>query len=271
MPCVAVTGINPLRGKRVVVTRARSLGHAFQNRLLQIGAIPVSIPALEIAPAFSLSKGALLLDLAWCNWLLLPSPSVIAVWANEPKLLAALGNEARIATMGKPSAKAYEERTGLRPSFVYDWSRPMSLAEQLDLHQTDRLLVMGSNRGPGPILAELLTQHANSRFQSVIQVSCSHLLSSALQDLAEGFDAITFTSVSGVHCFMQAAKPVYPCENYADGVCWACIGRSTAAALEEYDISVQVVCQNPSVAEMIAKMSHWFAQHSVFNLEGRNV
>lgn len=268
---MAVKGIHPLRGKRVVVTRARSLGHSFQDRLHQVGAIPVSIPALEIAPALGLSQDSLLADLAWCNWLMLPSPSVISLWVNEPTLRTAMGKETQIATMGKPSAKAYEEGTGLGPSFVYDWSKPASLAAQLGLGQTDRLLVMGSNRGPGPALAELLAQQANSRFQSVIQVSCSRALARDLQVLAQGFDAITFTSVSGIRCFMQALRQEWPRDPCADGACWVCIGRSTAAALEEYGISAQVVCQNPSEAAMIAGMRDWFAKQCAFHGDGANV
>ena len=271
MPFVAVKGTHPLRGKRVVVTRARSLGHSFQDRLHQVGATPVSIPALEIAPAFSLSKDSLLSDLAWCNWLMLPSPSVISLWAHEPTLRTATGKETRIATMGKPSAKAYEEGTGLGPSFVHDWSNPVSLAAQLGLGQTDRLLVLGSNRGPGPALAELLAQHSNSRFQPVIQVSCSRALARDLLVLAKGFDAITFTSVSGIRCFMQALQQEWSHGPCAGSACWACIGRSTAAALEEYGIAAQVVCQNPSEADMIAGMSDWFAKQCAFHGGGADV
>ncbi len=261
---MAVTGMHPLAGKRVVVTRAHSLGQSFQHRLHHIGAIPVSIPAIEIAPAWSLPPGGLLSDLAWCNWLILPSPSVIALWANTSQLRAAIGTETQIATLGQSSAQAYEARTGLRPSFVYDWSQSGSLAVQLGLGPTDRLLVMGSSQGPGPTLTELLARHANSRFRPVIRISCSRTLARDLQRLAHGFDAITFTSASGVHCFMQASQGQRGRDHGADGVCWACIGRSTAAALAEYGTVAQVICQNPSEMDMIADMNDWFAQQCIF-------
>ncbi len=257
---MVVKDAHPLRGKRIVITRARSLGSSFQNRLHRLGAIPVSIPALEIAPAGDLFQGPLLSDLAWCHWLMLPSPSVISLWAHASTLHTAMGQETRIATMGQSSAKAYEESTGLCPSFVYDWSHPASLAGQWGLRPTDRLLVLGSSRGPGPTLAELLVRHANSRFRPVMQVSCSRALAGRLRDLAAGFDAVTFTSISGVHCFMQAARRAWPGNHGGGGACWACIGRSTAAALAEYGTCAQVVCRNPSEADMIAGMSDWFAQ-----------
>ncbi len=260
-----------MRGKRVVITRSRSLGFSLQARLHQIGAIPVSIPALEIAPALHLAPSSLRTDLAWCNWLMLPSPSVIALWANAPKLLAALGPETRIATMGQSSAKTYAESTGHNPGFIYDWSNPLSLAVQLDLDQDDRLLVLGSNRGPGPVLTGLLTQHPHSKFRPVLRVSCSRTLACDMQSLANGFDAITFTSSSGVHCFMQAARQGRPWDHGGDRVCWACIGHATATALAEYGTVAQVVCQNPSEANMVARMSTWFAQRHSFHAGEANV
>ena len=259
---MAVNGVSPLQGKKVVVTRARSLGSSFEDRLHKNGAVPVPIPALEIVPFRNLSEGTLPNYLARCDWLFLPSPSVIAAWGSQPRLFSSLKGKARIATMGEPSAKAYRESSGRPPHFVYKWNSSSNLEEQLKLRPSDVLLVLGSNKGPGPVLAELLSTHANSVYQPVIEVACSPSLSSDLQFLREDVQAITFTSASGVHCFLQAALAEGLGEVFHEGVCIACIGRATAAALREYGIDAQVVCLNPSEVNLMANMGSWFVSWS---------
>ncbi len=261
MPFVALTGVSSLQGKRVVVTRARGLGSSFQDRLLKKGAVPVHIPAIEITPFQNLSEGSLTNEVARCNWLFLPSPSVINTWCSHPRLYSSIGKETRVATMGKSSAIVYRNSSGRLPHFVYKWNSECNLQEQLNLDPSDVLLILGSNRGPGPVLAELLSAHANSVYLPVIEVACSPSLSNDLKVLLDDdVHAITFTSASSVHCFMQASLAEGLRRVFHEGVCIACIGRTTAAALREYGIVAKVVCLIPSEDDLMASIGSWFSR-----------
>ena len=262
---MAVTTKSPLYGKKVVVTRSLNLGNSFKSRLEQLGAVPLSVPALDIAPTLSIVEGLLRTDLAWCDWILLTSPSVISTWAKNTHFRKTIECNWRIAVLGPPSAHAYQRFFGKAPNFAYDWKNSGTLADQMQLQPSQHFLVLGSNQRPGPTLAELLVQHPNCRFRQVIQVSCSPSLGSDLALLANGFDAIAFTSSSGVQCFMQALLPIWHGGMDTDEICFTCIGSATAAALQEWGISAKVVCRSPTEADMISGMSLWFAQQEPSN------
>lgn len=267
---MVVTLKSPLWGKKVVVTRTRSLGCSFNTRLQQLGAVPLSIPSLDITSTASLAEGLLGNDLAWCDWILLPSPSVVSEWARMIPLLASNELNQQVAVLGSPSAKACQRFLGKEPNFVYDWNIGGPLADQMELEPFTNFLILGSDQGPGPILAELLGQHSSCRLRQIIQVSCSSSLAEDMAILSEGFDAIAFTSSSGVHCFMPEFLPLLQDGKVADETCFACIGPSTAAALGEWGIAAKVICQNPSEEDLIYGMSSWFAKQAPIYLKREN-
>lgn len=111
-PSPAASGASPLRGRRVVVTRARDQAEELAAQLLALGAEVVEAPSIRIEP---LDQGPLrdaLARLEEYDWLVVTSRNTVAlVW----EALRAAGGDAhalsgvRVAAVGPATAEALRE------------------------------------------------------------------------------------------------------------------------------------------------------------------
>src|SRR5919201_4236569 len=104
-----------LRGKRVLVTRARAQAHELATRLQELGAIPIVFSVIHIVPPADnyVALDAALRQLATFDWAVFTSVNgVVHVWER----LAVLGLEAgafatvRLAAVGRATAAALTTR-----------------------------------------------------------------------------------------------------------------------------------------------------------------
>ncbi|HEX9012025.1 MAG TPA: uroporphyrinogen-III synthase, partial [Anaerolineaceae bacterium] len=110
-----------IAGKRILITRPREQADGLAAELEQLGAVPVLLPAIEIAPMEDpAALDAAIETLGEFRWVIFTSANgVTAFWSR----LGALGKDEnalaglRVAAIGPATARALEER-GVRPDFV---------------------------------------------------------------------------------------------------------------------------------------------------------
>jgi len=221
----------PLFGKRVLVPRASGqsgeLAHALRTR----GAEPVPVALLELAP--TLAPEALAAALARapeCDWIVFTSANAVRFAA--PLLPRPLS--ARIACSGEATRRALSaaglhadvcpEGEGTAEALAAEIARSGELAGA-------RVLFPRASRAR-EALAEALAQRgarveAPEAYRTLVPAHAAAELRAAL---AEGIDAVAFTSPSTVeHCFALLAPD--QAAQLAARARFACIGATTAAAL----------------------------------------
>lgn len=256
---MAVTDSGPLQGRRVAVTRPRQLAKPLCDRLRRAGAFPLAIPALIISPLANLCNAQIQADLNWCDWLLLPSPSAVAAWSDSLGKPPGGGIRFRVAVLGQASARYFRSQAGRGPDYVHEWTPGRNLAESLGLSPEERLLVLGSDRGSGPSVSELLRVHSNHRRRALYDVACSPSLLQDMNLLREGCDALVFTSPSAADCFLTVYCGAYPkgLGSASPGI--ACLGQASAAACRARGMEPDIVCRKPLEQELMTRLSVWFA------------
>src|SRR5712691_12349244 len=104
-----------LRGKRVLVTRARAQAHELVNRLQELGAIPIVFSVIHIIPPRDnyVALDAALRQLATFDWVVFTSINgVVHVWERMAVLGLAAGAFARVhlAAIGPATVAALTAR-----------------------------------------------------------------------------------------------------------------------------------------------------------------
>src|SRR5262245_25289558 len=134
-----------LRGKRILVTRARAQAQELVTRLQELGAIPIVFSMIHIVPSADnyVALDAALRQLATFDWVVFTSVNgVVHVWER----LAVVGLEAgafasvRLAAIGPATASALTAR-GLQVAVVPERSVAEALLEVLPQPEGQRFLL----------------------------------------------------------------------------------------------------------------------------------
>ena len=238
----------PLAGRRIVVTRAREQASELVQRLRDLGADTIELPAITIAdPA---DGGAALRDaagrLARYDWVVFTSAS--AVERFLPLLRDARDFAGtRIAAIGPGTAAALARR-----NLVADLVPERFVAEAL--------LEALSPRAPGRVLLpraavarDVLPQglRAAGFLVDVVEAYRTTAVppSPAVVEAAARADAVTFTSSSTVTRFLElAGREALP-------PTVACIGPVTAETARKHGLSVDVVAPVHTIDGLVAALT----------------
>jgi uroporphyrinogen-III synthase len=226
----------PLAGRRVLVTRAVHQAGKLSEGLRALGAIPVEVPVLEIAPPDSFDfLDEALRQLDRYDWVIFTSANTVRALSKRSAEIAAAAQpkaNVKVAAVGEATATAALE-AGWSVTLV-----PESyVAESLIAHA-------GGEIGPGSRV--LLARAAVARdvipdalraagatvdvvdaYRNVVPAGTPERLRSAL---AEGVDAATFTSSSSAEHLADAAEAAGVAFPFA-GVLAVSIGPITSQTL----------------------------------------
>jgi len=261
----------PLCGKTILVTRSATQSGQFSDRLQQVGATVVEMPALEIAPPsdWAALDGAIA-QISEFDWLSLSSANAVDFFLER---LQALGKDVRalagikLAVVGEKTAQVLQQR-GLTPDFV----PPEFVADSLVAHFPDvleglRILFPRVESGG----REVLVKEFSSRGAVVTEVAayqsrCPAVIApaalAALQHRT--VDAITFASSKTVQHFCQLLNPVDPdWQDWLTGVCLASIGPQTSRTCLERLGRVDVEAQEYTLEGLTTALVDWFS-HGCF-------
>ena len=252
----------PLWGKRIIITRATEQAPELAERLAALGAATITLSTIQIVPADPAPLDAAIATCATgaYGWVILTSVNGVAAFADR---LAANDLDwravhARVAAIGPATAQALRVR-GLRPDFIPTEYVAEAIAAEIGDVNGQRILLPRADIAR-PALAELL----RAKGATVDEVAAYRTITPPLeaeavtQALGEPRpDAITFTSSSTVHGFVQALDGQDPVAALA-GMRIACIGPVTADTARGYGLTPDVVASTYTMEGLTAALQTAF-------------
>ncbi|NHC35309.1 uroporphyrinogen-III C-methyltransferase [Scytonema millei] len=223
----------PLLGKTVLVTRSLGQSSQFCDRLVEMGATAIEMPALEIgAPSSWMGLDNAIAQLSDFDWLVLTSTNGVDYFFER---LLAKGKDTRalvgvkIAVVGQKTAQNLQQRY-LQPDFIPPDFVADSLIETFPESLAGKKVLFPRVETGG---REVLVKQFTAKGADVVEVPAyesrcpQSIAPEALEALQiHKVDIITFASSKTVRNFCQLIAP-YNNINL-DGVCIASIGPQTS-------------------------------------------
>ncbi len=244
----------PLKGKRVLLLRPEAQARELSARLRQLGAEPIEIPAIEIAPpADPAALDAALAEVPHADWLVFTSTNAVSAVVSRLletglDLRALVGP--RIAAVGARTALALRDLS-LRVDLVPAEFTTAALAQELIQEGVRGKSVVIPRSAQGSDLLSDELRRAGARVHVAAAYRTLPALSNAerLRDLATGgrLDAVVFTSSSCVQSFVMAVGSPR-LARLREGVVIAAIGPFTAEACRVVGLEPTVVAKESSAA-----------------------
>ncbi len=254
----------PLFGKRIVVTRARKQASDLVQKLSDLGAACLEVPAIEIVPPEDLGPlDAAVKAVADYDWLVFTSVNGVDVFFDR---LRAAGKDTRAlggihtAAIGPATARRMRDN-GLNADIVPDSYRAESVvAAFTDLDMNGKKVLLPRAEGARPVLPVELT-NMGARVDEVISYRAVQGTGGAdqlVERLRAGeIDMITFTSSSTVRNFM-ALLPESEAADLLSGVSIAAIGPITAETAAEMGVQADIVADEYTIAGLVEAIKESF-------------
>ncbi len=256
----------PLAGLRVIVTRARAQASELSEQLRALGAEPIELPAIRIAPPEDEYRAldAALAQVARYDWIVFTSVNGVE---HVCERLAATGRDAgalagaRVAAIGSATAGALVER-GVSPDLVPERYVAESLLDALTesavagkrflLPRADiaRAALREGLEAAGALVDEV---HAYRTVQGQPEPE-------ALRALDEGADYVTFTSSSTVRNFV-AQIDAATLKQLLEQARVAAIGPITARTARAAGLRVDIVAAEYTIPGLVAAIREHARAH----------
>jgi len=234
----------PLKGNKILITRAREQSGAFATRLKKLGAEVIEFPTIEIVPP-SNWKGVdrAIARLRSYNWVIFTSANGVNFFfqrlkekGKTPRLLSGL----KIGAIGPATAEQLKKR-GLRVDYI-----PKEFVAESILKGLNRSEIKGKKillarakkaRDILPIGFKRIGGEVDvvEVYRTIKPRGGSGRLKRLLEN--KGVDIITFTSSSTVSHFVDLLKKE-DLKTLLKGVIIACIGPVTARTVKEAGLEV---------------------------------
>ena len=247
----------PLDGLRVLVTRERTAGEEFAGELLQLGAVPLVCPAIEIELQNPPGLNEALIGLERFDWLILTSANAIRALEARFEALGMKPDESlgkvSIAVIGDATREALENLGG-RAEIVAEPANAESLARQIESIGIDgKLVFFPASRIAQPVLPERL----RAAGAGVVQLSVYETVMSSEIEIPEvdQLDVATFTSPSTARNIAAQVSP-----GWLEHIPAVCIGETTARAAMEAGFSCPMIASRSSLDGIIAALIEFRAQ-----------
>ena len=244
----------PLFGKRIVVTRATQQAQSLTDKLRELGADVVEMPATQIARLDLTPLREAIHQLTTFDWLILTSQNAVGIFWEQ---LLGEGRDARalaglkIAAVGPATAGALLEH-GITIDVIPERFVAEGLLDVLrareDVAQSKVLYVTGEGardvlpRGLRELNAEVTVIEA---YRSIADGEGADRLAKALE--ADKIDLVTFTSGSAVRGYVDAVG-----SDLAQKVPAASIGEQTSIALRDAGIEVKAEAEESNLDGLVA-------------------
>jgi uroporphyrinogen-III synthase len=256
----------PLAGRRILVTRAAHQAGKLSEGLRALGAIPVEVPVLDIAPPADFEALDVALQrLDSFDWIIFTSANTVRAIAARGAAIGAdlaRGTAAKVAAVGAATAVAATE-AGWKVNVVPESYVAESLAAVLT-HQIKEKSVLLARAAiardviPDALRAAGATVDIVDAYRNVIPEGAPERLRQAL---AEGLDAATFTSSSSVTHLADAARAAGLDFPFA-GVSAISIGPITSQTLRELGWEPTAEADQSDIAGLITAVRRVLAKAS---------
>ena len=258
----------PLKGRRVLITRARKQADGLTNLLREQGAEVVQVPAIEIRPPASFEAlDEALKKIIDYDWLILTSVNGVDALFER---LAALGldesslQHLKIAAIGPITEQAIADR-GLVVDVVPDRYVAEEIVRVLWPHvRKQRVLLVRAKIARDVIPSQLATAGAKvdvvEAYETVIPEKSKQQLQQVFADEKRKPEIITFTSSSTVRNFLSLILGT-DIPGKLPGIKFASIGPITSETLREYALPVHIEAEDYTMEGLVEAISKSATQH----------
>lgn len=254
-----------MKGKRILVTRAREQAEPLCRLLHQHGAEPLMYPCIVIQPphdSVRLNIAAHIDEVQRFDWIILTSVNVtraIANICNTRGISLSKLAATRLAAVGATTAGAATTWLGKPPDLVVRGSTARIMAETVCPTGGDRVLLFRSSPEASLLEQELIARDAHVTAVQAYQVTMGLGGVDAPRLLAEGaIDAITLTSPSVIRYFIARLGEHYHDLITLHDICTAYIGPTTAECAQRYGLPVTVVAPDCTLKGLVAELATYF-------------
>ncbi len=239
---------------RVVVTRRAEQAAVLGEKLKDAGMQPLYFPtiALQALPAPELDSALAQIDRF--DWLLFSSANAVHFFFRRLGNLNLVPQLPRMAVVGPATARKLG-KYGFEPDFMPEVFTGEALAAGLGDLSGQHILLPRARIG-GPQIVEELRRHGAvvsdiALYDTVTAVPDA----AALALLAKGFEAITFTSPSSVHGFLELSGDKPPVQAVV-----VCIGPVTAKVAVDNGLTVTLVAREYTLDGLVQILSDYFGE-----------
>jgi uroporphyrinogen III methyltransferase/synthase len=249
------TAFKPLAGMRIVVTRPIQQAHVLSERLNELGAKTIELPAIEIIPVEDTSHlDRALRSLKNYDWVIFTSVHGVRFFLERLmalKISPASLMRLKVAAIGSATASVLE-RAGKRSDFVPREYLSEKIAFGLGDVRGKRILLPRADIASKKLPA-LLRERGGSvdeviAYRTVIPRDLTRERVKSV--LTEGVDVITFTSPSTVRNIARVLGDG-EVRRFLRKVKVACIGPVTIEAAEEVGLGVDVVAKTHTIDALV--------------------
>ncbi len=242
---------------RVVVTRRVEQAPLFCDKLRAAGFIPLCFPTIQLEPLPALALDTALAKIETFDWLLFSSGNAVDFFFRRLDELSLTPRLPRTAVVGSATAQKLAEYH-IQPDFMPQTFTGEALAAGLGDLAGQQILLPRARLGRPQIVAKLRAQGALVTEIPLYDTVTAVPEPGARDQLAAGFDAITFTSPSSVRGFLQIAglKPV-------ESAVIACIGPATAQTAVENDLPVTLMPDEYTLDGLVQVLAQHFGRQTL--------
>ncbi len=255
---------NPLRGKKILITRARDQAGQFSTLLRKLGAEVIEFPTIEVVPPLrweELDRAISRLDSY--DWIIFTSANGVKFFWER---LKEKGKEdpfpfrLKICAIGPATAKQLKEK-GVRIDYV-----PKEYIAEAILGGFERMAIQGKHilLARARVARDVLPRGLRKAGARVDVVETYRTIKprggakKLRQLLSVGeIDTVTFTSSSTVNHFMELLKKE-DWKMLLNGVAIACIGPVTASTAKEWGMSVHIQPEAYTIPAMTEAIARYF-------------
>lgn len=259
-----MTAKQPLDSRRVLVTRPKSQSKVLIELLLTKGAVPVSLPVIDIEPVEEVpGLDRALAEIGAYDWVIFTSVNGVEIFLDY---LEGLGipvgslSALQVAAIGSATAESLTEY-GLTADFVPGEFVGEALGETLPVVKGSRILLPRA-MGSRPALPRILTERGAQvdefgLYRAVQATPNPH----SFKRIGEGLDVMTFTSPSTVHNFEKILKVGgFDPMNLPGSPITACIGPITGQVARDKGYQVKVIAQVYTVEGLVDALVDYFRE-----------
>lgn len=250
------TGNRPLQGRRIVVTRARGQARALSRKLANLGATPLEIPMIQIAPmADSTPIDRAVNSLGTYDWVVFTSVNGVKMFwpylASHPDVETLITALPKVAAVGPATARALIER-GVRPAFTPDRSVSEAIIAGIGYLSGLRILLPRAQIARKSLPEMLVAGGAIVDDLPVYRTLSTRMDESNLAELNEGVDVVVFTSGSTARNWAKSVgvgdRPYLV----------ACVGPVTAEAASNVGLGPDIVASEYTTDGIVDALVRYF-------------
>jgi uroporphyrinogen-III synthase len=256
----------PLANRRILITRTRQQASALADQLQALGAIPILIPTIELAPPESFAAlDAALAAIRTYDWLIFTSANAVDAFHRRAQFHRLTAVPRRIAVIGPATARAVES-IGLSVDLIPSKYVAESLAEALTRHAHNHsgdpanMLLIRAEQARDVLPETLTTAGATltiaNAYRNQVPPESITQLKEIFSTPEHHLHAITFTSAStatNLFNLLESAGITLP-----PGITLASIGPITSNTLRDLGYPPIIEATEPTIPALIASLEAHF-------------